>query len=78
MKISISKNSNEFVKSDSDHESIAFSIDDPFDHTHDPGKSMIIDSMQFNKFVTSMKKEINLILNGEYLKKIDMLTSSNK
>jgi DNA polymerase sigma len=52
---------------------IAFSIEDPFDKTHNPGKSMMINSPQFNKFITIMKKEINLIMNGEYVKRLDKI-----
>lgn len=54
-------------------DNIAFSIDDPFDAYHNPGKSMSINGPQFNKFVTAMKKEVNYIMNGEYLKRLDKL-----
>jgi DNA polymerase sigma len=74
-KISISKDKSECFKSKSDN--IAFSIEDPFDNYHNPGKSMTINSNQFNKFITAMKKEINFILNGEYLKRLDKVTSIN-
>ena len=72
-KISIHKDLNETLKNYSDN--IAFSIDDPFDVSHNPGKSMNLNSAQFNKFLTSMKKEINYILNGEYIKRIDLITN---
>lgn len=72
-KVSIHKNASEDVKKSSD--TIAFSIDDPFDQKHNPGKSMGINSNQFNKFVTSMKKEINYIMNGEYTKRLDKISS---
>jgi len=74
-KISISKDKSECMKSKNDN--IAFSIEDPFDNYHNPGKSMTINSTQFNKFTTAMKKEINFILNGEYLKRLDKVTSMN-
>eukprot|EP00340_Litonotus_pictus_P005729 CAMPEP_0170519770 /NCGR_PEP_ID=MMETSP0209-20121228/5058_1 /TAXON_ID=665100 ORGANISM="Litonotus pictus, Strain P1" /NCGR_SAMPLE_ID=MMETSP0209 /ASSEMBLY_ACC=CAM_ASM_000301 /LENGTH=1259 /DNA_ID=CAMNT_0010805733 /DNA_START=1 /DNA_END=3783 /DNA_ORIENTATION=+ len=48
----------------------AFSIEDPFDNFHNPGRSMTIGSIQFNKFVAAMKKEINLILNGDYVRRV--------
>ncbi len=54
-------------------ESYAFSIVDPFDPTHNPGRSLTLNSPQFNKFITAMKKEINYILTGEYIKRIDTL-----
>lgn len=71
-RISIHKEINESIKSENDNS--AFSIEDPFDLTHNPGKSMTLNSAQFNKFLTAMKKEINYILNGEYLKRIDLIT----
>jgi len=74
-KISINKDASECYKSKSD--TIAFSIDDPFDSFHNPGKSMTINSVQFNKFITATKKEINFILNGEYIKRLDKVTNMN-
>lgn len=74
-KISISKEKSECFKTKNDN--IAFSMEDPFDNFHNPGKSMSVNSTQFNKFVTAMKKEINFILNGEYLKRLDKVTSMN-
>jgi len=68
-KISIHKELNETIKSFPDN--IGFTMDDPFDISHNPGKSMTMNSPQFNKFLTAMKKEINFILNGEYLKRLD-------
>ena len=46
-----------------------FSIEDPFESKHKPGKSMKKNSPQYNKFVNCMKKEINNILSGEYIKR---------
>jgi DNA polymerase sigma len=54
-------------------DNIAFSIEDPFDKNHNPGKSMMINSAQFNKFITTFKKEINYIMNGEYVKRLDKI-----
>jgi DNA polymerase sigma len=54
-------------------DNVAFSIEDPFDKTHNPGKSMTINSNQFNKFITGMKKEINYIMNGEYVKRLEKI-----
>ncbi len=71
-RVSINKELNESMKAYTDNS--AFSIEDPFDLTHNPGKSMTLNSAQFNKFLTAMKKEINFILNGEYLKRIDLIT----
>lgn len=68
-KVSITKDIKESLKKKTDN--VAFSIEDPFDPTHNPGKSMAINSIQFNKFITSMKKEINMIMTGEYLKRLD-------
>jgi len=70
-KINITKDIVPIFKPKTDN--IAFSIDDPFDAFHNPGKSMSINSPQFNKFVTAMKKEVNFIMNGEYLKRLDKL-----
>ena len=56
---------------------IAFSIEDPFDQFHNPGKSMTINSIQYDKFTTAMKKEINFILNGEYIKRLEKIINSN-
>lgn len=73
-KLSIHKSIKEDVKKVPDN--IAFSIDDPFDQKHNPGKSMGINSNQFNKFITSMKKEINYILNGEYVKRLEKVNNN--
>lgn len=48
----------------------AFTIEDPFDKHHNPGRSMTVGSIQFNKMIACMKKEINFILNGEYVKRV--------
>ena len=72
-RISINKELSETMKQNPDN--IAFSIEDPFDVQHNPGKSMTINSVQYNKFITSMKKEINFILNGEYVKRLDKIIS---
>lgn len=74
-KISVCKDKSECFKKNNDN--IAFSIEDPFDNFHNPGKSMTINSVQFNKFITAMKKEINFILNGEYLKRLDKVINLN-
>ena len=74
-KISINKDSIENFKEKSDN--IAFSIEDPFDQFHNPGKSMTINSIQYDKFTTAMKKEINFILNGEYIKRLEKIINSN-
>lgn len=68
-KVSIHRDPQECFKKNPD--SVAFSIEDPFDPNHNPGKSMTINSSQFNKFITAMKKEINFIMNGEYLKRLE-------
>jgi len=71
LKISINKDLNESIKLNSDN--IPFSIEDPFDKYHNPGKSMTNNSIQCLKFITAMKKEINFILNGEYLKRLEKI-----
>ena len=73
-KISINKELSETMKTAPDN--IAFSIEDPFDIHHNPGKSMTLNSMQYYKFTTAMKKEINFILNGEYVKRLEKILSS--
>ena len=46
-----------------------FSIEDPFESKHKPGNSMKKNSPNYDKFVNCMKKEINNILSGEYIKR---------
>jgi DNA polymerase sigma len=70
-KVAIHKEAKDLFKNSPDN--VAFSIEDPFDPTHNPGKSMLINSAQFNKFITAMKKEINYILNGEYVKRLEKI-----
>lgn len=70
-KIAIHKDVQDLFKPCPD--TIAFSIEDPFDPTHNPGKSMIINSPQYCKFITAMKKEVNYILNGEYVKRLEKI-----
>jgi DNA polymerase sigma len=48
-------------------EHIAFPIEDPFDIEHNPGKSMKLNSPQYELFLNCMKKEINMLLSGEYV-----------
>jgi DNA polymerase sigma len=69
MKISISKELDETFKEIKD--SYAFSIEDPFDPNHNPGKSMYMNSLTYETFIKSMKLEINYILNGEYLRRME-------
>ena len=68
-KISVHKDLCESIKEKEDN--IAFSIDDPFEITHNPGKSMIKGTDNYKKFIKAMKKEINFILNGEYIKRLE-------
>ena len=49
-------------------EHISYPIEDPFDIEHNPGKSMKLNTQQFDTFLNYMKKEINNILSGEYFK----------
>lgn len=72
MKISISDDQEVFKE---ELDNYAFSMVDPFDPTHNPGRSLLINSTQFNKFTTAMKKEINFILSGEYIRRLDSITS---
>lgn len=71
MKISISKEMDETFKEEKDN--FAFSIEDPFDPNHNPGKSMYQNSLTHETFIKSMKVEINYILNGEYLRRIESI-----
>ena len=50
-------------------ETIAFPIEDPFDMGYNPGKSMKLNTSQYDLFLNTMRKEINNILNGEYINK---------
>lgn len=69
-KISVHK---DLVDSIKDHDdNIAFSIEDPFEITHNPGKSMIKNSENYNKFVKAMKREVNFILGGEYVRRLEI------
>jgi len=69
-KISIHKDLIESIKKGDDN--IAYSIDDPFDIMNNPGKNLEKDSESCKKFVKAMKKEINLILSGEYVKRLEL------
>jgi DNA polymerase sigma len=55
----ISINNNEKKKCLKEY--IAFPIEDPFDIEHNPGKSMKLNTPQFDLFLNCMKKEINNI-----------------
>ena len=50
------------------NEQIVFPIEDPFDVSHNPGKSLKYNTQQHSEFILCMKKEINNILSGEYFK----------
>ena len=65
--ISIKRNSlEECLKVKNDN--YAFSIEDPFENNKNPGSSMTKNSPKNLYFVECMKKEINNILSGQYLK----------
>ena len=68
-KISIHKDLKESIKKCEDN--IAFSIEDPFDRMNNPGKNLEKDSENCKKFIKAMKKEVNLILSGEYVKRLE-------
>lgn len=68
-KISVHKDLIESIKETDDK--IAFSIDDPFEITHNPGQSMTTDTENYKKFIKAMKMEINFILDGEYVKRLE-------
>ena len=50
-------------------EHISYPIEDPFDIEHNPGKSMKLNTPQFDTFLNYMRKEINNILSGENINK---------
>ena len=79
-KISINKDLIESIKKVDDN--ISFSIEDPFDITTNPGKNLEKDSENSKKFIKAMKREVNLILGGEYVKRFEYekekLARSNK
>ena len=68
-KISIHKDLFESIKEKDDD--IAFSIEDPFEITNNPGKSMTKSSDNYKKFIKAMKNEVNFILGGEYVRRLD-------
>ena len=68
-KISVHKDLRESIKKGDDN--IAYSIDDPFDIMNNPGKCLEKNSESCKKFVKAMKREINLILSGEYVKRFE-------
>ena len=68
-KISIHKDLKESIKKCEDN--IAFSIEDPFDRMNNPGQNLEKDSENCKKFIKAMKKEVNLILSGEYVKRLE-------
>ena len=39
---------------------------------NNPGKNLEKDTESCKKFVKAMKKEVNLILNGEYVKRLEI------
>ena len=49
-----------------ENETIAFPLEDPFDIGYNPGKSMKLNTLQYNAFIYCMKKELNNIISGEY------------
>jgi hypothetical protein len=53
-------------------EHIAFPIEDPFDIEHNPGKSMKLNTQQYELFLNCMKKEINMLMNGEYVCELNL------
>ena len=76
IKISINKNLEESAKKK--HDKIAFSIEDPFESNHNPGKYMKVHNFKYSKFINCMKKEINNILSGEYIKRMSDYFSKKK
>ena len=68
-KISINKDLIESLKKGDDN--ISFSIEDPFDIMTNPGKNLEKDSENSKKFIKAMKREVNLILGGEYVKRFE-------
>ena len=68
-KISVHKELIESIKEKDDD--IAFSMDDPFEITNNPGKSMLKSSDNYKKFIKAMKNEVNFILSGEYVRRLD-------
>ena len=68
-KISVHKELIESIKERDDD--IAFSIDDPFEITHNPGKSMLKNTPNYKMFIKAMEKEVNFILSGEYVRRLD-------
>ena len=69
MKISISNHIDDTIKEIKDNYS--FSIEDPFDANHNPGKSMFYNSLSHDAFIKAMKNEINYILGGEYIRRLE-------
>lgn len=62
-----------FIRSNTEVKNLsdtAFSIIDYFDPLNDSGNTMKMNSNEYNLFITSMKKEINYILNKEYINRI--------
>ncbi len=59
-------------------EHFAFPMEDPFDIEHNPGKSMKLNTNQFDNFINCMKKEINIILSGENINKNFISNHSNE
>lgn len=71
----ISISSGEQKTSSSEH--IAFPIEDPFDIEHNPGKSMKLNTQQYELFMNCMKKEINMLLSGEYVSALNVQGNSD-
>ena len=75
-RISIHKDISEIQKFKTDN--YAFSIEDPFDLSHNPGKSMIYGSLTHQKFIQAMRTEVNYLLNGEYVKRLETIIEHSK
>ena len=69
-KISVHKDLVDSIKDRDDN--IAFSIEDPFEITHNPGKSMSKDKESYHRFIKAMQREVNFILGGEYVKRLEI------
>ena len=71
--ISITKESD--YPSDKKYDDVGFPIEDPFELMHNPANSLKINSEEYDKFILCMKKEINFILSGEYIKRFSKVFS---
>ena len=73
--ISIKNNSESSINRE---HNFGFYIEDPFEEKQNLGKHIIYNTRQYKKFIDCMKKEINNILSGEYIKRLSKIIKNEE